>query len=226
MEEKINASEKAYKYIEKKIIEKEWVPGMKISSENQMAKDLGISRVSVREAMEKLVALNVLIKKRGGGTFVNDLSPSMYLNGLLPMILIDSDNLLDILAFRQIIETDSAKLCALNCNDDIIIELEKNYENMKRYKDESEQFYISDFNFHNTIAKGTNNSMIIKISVILTDLLKHHQKDLNVHLGSESGIKDHGKILDAIRSKDPELAELYMRRHLNRTINEIKELNK
>lgn len=226
MDDKKNASKLAYEYIEKKILEKEWVSGMKISSENQLVTELGISRASVREAIEKLVALSVLTKKKGGGTFVNDLSPSMYLNGLLPMILIDSDNLVDILVFRKIIETESAVLCAKNCDQEIIDEMEQSYENMKKYRDNPEEFYINDFNYHYCIAKGTKNTMLLKINSILTDLLKHHQKELNLYLGSESGIKDHGKILEAIKDRDSELAGIYMKRHLNRTIDEIMSINK
>ncbi|MGL1893992.1 MAG: FadR family transcriptional regulator [Spirochaetaceae bacterium] len=224
METKKNISNIAYEYIEKKILSNEWTSGMKISSENKMVTELGISRVSVREAIEKLVTLNVLTKKKGGGTFVNDLSPSMYLNGLLSMILIDSDNLLDILVFRKIIETESAELCAENCDQDLLTELEQCYENMKKFIDDKEKFYFNDFKFHYCIAKGTHNSMIIKINTILTDLLKHHQKELNLHLGSHSGIIDHEKILDAIKNRDPEMAGLFMKRHLTRTINEIKQI--
>jgi DNA-binding FadR family transcriptional regulator len=224
MEEKMNASEKAYRIIESKILSGEWTPGMKISSENQLSKKLGVSRMSVREAMEKLVALNVLTKKQGEGTFVNDLNPSMYLNGLIPMILLDKDNLIDILEFRMIIEVDSVRLCAQRCDDETIKKMEKCYDDMQRFKDQPEKFYMADFNFHIAIAEGTKNSLIIKVNSIMTDLLKFHQKEIHEYLGPQGGLDEHIKILEAMKERDAELASLFMRRHIKRTLDEIRKI--
>lgn len=221
MEIKLNASEKVYKIIEGKILNKEWTPGMKIDSENKLAKELEVSRMSVREAMEKLVALNVLTKKQGEGTFVNELTPSMYLNGLIPMILLDKDNLIDILEFRKIIEVDSARLCAERCNEEDLEALEKCYEDMVKYKDDPDNFYKADYNFHMAIAHGTKNSLIVKVNSIMTDLLMFHQKEIHQYLGPKGGIKEHIEILNAMKSRDSEIVSLLMRRHIDRTLNEI-----
>lgn len=223
--EKLNASEKVYKIIESKILNKEWTPGMKIDSENKLSKELGVSRMSVREAMEKLVALNVLSKKQGEGTFVNDLNPSIYLNGLIPMILLNKDNLVDILEFRIIIEADSARLCAERCDEEDIKVMEQCYEDMLNYKDSPEKFYKADYCFHMAMAKGTKNSLIIKVNSIMTDLLMFHQKEIHQYLGPLGGLKEHIKILEAIRNRDPELASLFTKRHIQRTLDEIKKIN-
>lgn len=224
MQDTINASEKVYKIIIEKLLNKEWTPGMKIASENQLSKELEVSRVSVREAMEKLVALNVITKKKGEGTFVSDLTPSMYLNGLIPMILLDKDNLIDILEFRMIIEVDSAKLCAERCTDEDIEEMERLYLKMKEHQKNPKKFYEADYNFHMAIAKGAKNSLVIKTNSIMTDLLMHHQKEIHQYLGPKGGLKEHIKILEAIKNRDSELASLFMRRHIKRTIDDIKRI--
>lgn len=220
----MNASELVYKTIEERILNKEWTPGMKIASENQLAQELGVSRISVREAIEKLVALNVLSKKQGEGTFVNELSPSMYLNSLIPMILLEKDNLLDILEFRKMMEVDSARICAERCSSDTIEHLERCYQDMCTYKDEPQKFTYADYDFHMSIAKGTGNSLIIKVNSILTDLWKFHQREINKYLGPKGGLYEHKKIIDAIKERDAELAALFMKRHIERTINEIKSI--
>lgn len=221
---RVVASDIVYKTIEEKILNQEWTPGMKIASENQLAQDLGVSRMSVREAIEKMVALDVLNKKQGEGTFVNELSASIYLNGLIPMILLEKDNVIDILEFRKIIESDSAKLCAERCDDETIDFLEKCYMDMCEYKNEPTKFAYADYNFHIGIARGTGNSLIIKVNSILTELWKFHQKKVNQYLGPMGGLYEHKKILDAIRDRDQELAGVFMRRHLERTINDIKRI--
>ena len=224
MENNLQTSEKVYQSIVNKILNEDWVPGSKITSENQLSKELGVSRMSVREAMEKLVALNVLHKKKGGGTYVNDLKPSMYLNGLIPMILLNKDNLQDILEFRMIIEVDSARLCAERCDKEHISLMKKCYEEMLEYKDHPESFYKADYNFHMAIAKGTKNSLIIKVNDIMTDLLMFHHKQIHQYLGPHGGLKEHVNIINAIENRDGELASLFMKRHIKRTLDEIRQI--
>ncbi len=221
---KLNTSDMVYRLIEKKILDQEWTPGTKITSENQLAQELGVSRMSVREAIEKMVALNVLTKRQGEGTFVNELSASIYLNGLIPMILLEKDNLIDILEFRKIIEVDSTRLCAENCDKETIEELEKCYQDMCDFQQESIRFANADYGFHMEIAKGTKNSLVIKINSILTDLWKYHQREINKYLGPLGGLHQHKLILEAIRDKDGELAALYMQRHIQRTLDEIRSI--
>jgi len=221
---KVNTSDIVYKVIEEKILKQEWIPGMKIASENQLAQELGVSRISVREAIEKMVALNVLSKKQGEGTFVNELSASIYLNSLIPMILLEKDNLIDILEFRKVIEVESARLCAERCNPEVIVYLEKCYEQMLDHKNEPAIFSEADYNFHIGIARGTNNSLVIKMNSILTDLWKFHQRETNKYLGPYGGLYEHKKILDAIKEKDVELAGIFMRRHIERTLNDIRSI--
>lgn len=218
---KMNASEVVYRFIEEKIYNKEWTPGMKIASENQLTQDLSVSRMSVREAVEKLVALNVLTKKQGEGTFVNELSPSIYLNGLIPMIILNQDNLVDVLEFRLVIEPDSARLCAERCDEEVIHALEETHRIMCETNNTSVEFAEADYQFHMEIAKGTQNSLIMKVNSVLTDIWKFQQEEINRYLGPSRGVVEHRLILDAIRSRDGKLAELFMKRHVENTIKEI-----
>lgn len=222
--EKISISDMVFKKIEEKIINGDWTPGTKIMSEPQLAKQLNVSRMSVREAIEKMVALGILTKKQGEGTFVNKLEPSIYFNRLIPMITLDLDNYLEILEFRLITEVENARLCAQRHTPEIISELESCYNRMLEFKNDNQKFAEADMDFHLKIAEGTQNSIITKVNVILKNLLEYHQKFLYKSLGPEGGIKDHKMILDAIKNKDSELSTLFMKRHIERTIQDIKTL--
>jgi GntR family transcriptional repressor for pyruvate dehydrogenase complex len=209
--------------IEEKIFNGEWKSGTKIMSEPQLAKELGVSRMSVREAIEKMVALDILTKKQGEGTFVNDLTPAVYMNSLIPMIMLDRDNYLDILEFRLMTEVESARLCAQRCGDEKIEELENCYKVMMDNKDNFEKYSIADMRFHMIIAEGSGNSLVVKVNNVLKSILEYHQKVLYTKLGPTGGIREHKQILDAIKNRDSELSAIYMRRHLERTIKDIKE---
>lgn len=217
------ASDKVLEKIQEKIFSGEWKPGEKIMSENQLAKELSVSRVSVRAAMEKLVTLNIINKKQGGGTFVNNLNPSIYMNSLIPMLILDRDNYIDILEFRLVMEPETTKLCTERCSDDLIKELELCYEDMVKYKDDIKRFTEEDLKFHTKISEGTSNSLIIKVNELLINILEYHQEVLYKNLGPKGGINEHKLILEAIKNRDAELAAIYSRRHVQRTINDVKK---
>ena len=54
------------------IVRRAWPPGSKIPSENQLTRRLGVSRVSLREALQNLASLGLLESRQGGGTYVMD----------------------------------------------------------------------------------------------------------------------------------------------------------
>ncbi|GMQ55877.1 FadR/GntR family transcriptional regulator [Vallitalea sediminicola] len=219
---KERASDIVFKTIKENIISGKWVSGTKIMSETQLASELNVSRISVREAIEKLAALNILSKKQGGGTYVNDLQPSIYFNSLIPMLTLDRDNYMEILEFRLIFETQSMGLCVKRCTDDKIKDMEECYNRMVEYEHDEDRFTDEDLKFHMLIVEGANNSILKKVSEVLGEILRYHQKKLYKELGPGGGIKEHKKMLEAIKDRDEEVAMIYMRRHIERTIEDIK----
>ncbi|WP_319371094.1 FadR/GntR family transcriptional regulator [uncultured Ilyobacter sp.] len=223
---KRKTSDLVFDFIQNKILAGEWKAGEKITSELPLAKELGVSRNSVREAIEKMVTLNVLSKKKGGGTFVREVSETAVFNDLITHITLEKDNYLDILEFRKGFEMQNIKLFLKNSSNEDIEELEEVYLKMEKLKGDSEKFAFYDAEFHRVIARGTKNSIIIKISDILFNLLVFHQKTLNIMLGSESGIRDHRLVLDALKENDVDLSLLFMKKHLNRTIKDVEKIQK
>lgn len=222
--QKKNVSQIVFDKIEQNIINGKWPAGTKITSEPQLVKELGVSRMSVREAIEKLVALGILTKKRGEGTFVNELKPSIYLNSLIPMIMVEKVDYLEILEFRLIMEVESIRLFIKKASDKDIDELREYYEDMVKYRNDAQEFAYADTNFHMKIAEGTSNSLIKKVNSVLKKLLEYHQEGLYENLGPEGGLREHKKILEAVENRDEDLASLFIKRHIERTINDIKKL--
>ncbi|MBU3145375.1 FadR/GntR family transcriptional regulator [Clostridium sp. CF012] len=220
---KTRASDKVYDKIQEKIFSGEWKAGTKIMPELQMADEFKVSRVSVREAIEKLATLNIVIKKHGGGTYINDLKADLFLNNLIPMISLDANSYMSVLEFRLIMEAETAGLCAKRCAPELLIELEQCYEKMVEYQGDIEKFTEMDLEFHMKIAQGAGNLLIIKVEEVFRNILSYHQKISYKNLGPSGGIREHKFILDAIKNSDSELARLYSRRHIERTIRDLIE---
>ena len=224
MPKAFHVNEIVYHAVIQKILNKEWLPGMKISSENQLAQELGVSRTSVREAIGKLVAEGILCKRRGEGTFVRQLTSSIQLNSLIPNIMLDVFNVLEVQEFRMIFEAGSTRLCAQRCSPELIEKLQATYDTMCRVNRVSKEYAEADYEFHRLIGEGSGNSLVIKMNEIMINLLKMQQLKTNEYLGPSGGLAEHKKILEAIRERDAEIAEIYMQRHLQVTIDRIRKV--
>ena len=214
-------SEKVFEYLKESIMNHKWQDDERITPEIQLAKELGVGRNAVREAIEKLVGMQILIKKKGKGTYINSDPINYEFNQMFINSILNRDDYLDILIFRKTFEPENVKMFIKNANEKDYKELEEHYLMMKKYQNDIEKFSYHDAQFHHTLACGTKNSIIIKISNVLSNIMISHQKNLNLILGSENGMKEHKLLLEAIKDKDADLAFYFMRKHIMRTINDI-----
>jgi len=220
-------SNEVFEQIKENIINGEWKPGDKIPAENELKDMFGISRNSVRTALQKLIALGILSSKQGEGTFVSDLSPGMFMNALIPMLMLDNDGLLEILEFRQIIETESVKLAAQRATVEDIEALAKLVEAMNIMVGDNyhaQTFAETDSDFHEMLVKCARNSVLMKVYMIIRELLLSNQMDIQRLMGPALAFKYHPMILDAIKRRDQFIASELMKEHIEATIENIKNM--
>jgi GntR family transcriptional regulator, transcriptional repressor for pyruvate dehydrogenase complex len=217
MEKITTPKEVVFKKIQDDIIHGKWKPKMKIPSENELSKELNVARVSVREAIEKMVALGILEKRHGKGTYIKQLDPSISFNSLVPSIIleINKDTAIEIQELRLSLDVGSAKLCAEKRDANDIKRLEEIYEKMAANIKDIDRFIYFDALFHRAIAEGTKNRIYKKLYDILYDLFEYHQKKIANREGLPIvALRMHKKILNAIIEKDEFSAAKYMEQHL------------
>lgn len=215
------ASDRAFQYITDKISSGEWVPGMKIETEEQLCSNLEVSRIAVRQAMERLSAMSVLKKVQGSGTYVNK-PEDASLMGIM-YYPFSAETMLMILEFRRMFDPYNSMLCASNASPEEKEALRQNYEEMITFKDDPQEFQLHDISFHHMIAEGTHNFIIRQTSSMLTDLLKWHQKFQYDNIGPDNSIKWHGRMVEAICAGDGEFASVCARIHIDNSIRYIKD---
>jgi GntR family transcriptional repressor for pyruvate dehydrogenase complex len=218
-----SASLKVYNYVMEKIVSNVWKPRARIMSENQLAVELNVSRIAVREALEKLSAFGLLNKKQGYGTVVNEINSSILLNNLVPIIALNQNGIKDIIEFRIHFEVGNVEMFMKNYDEDAVNQLRSYYEEMCSNYNNPEQYNLYDFQFHKAIAMGTKNPIVISITDILHSILKHNITRLYENVGPAVAMYYHKVILEAIEKKDSELACLLMRRHLEAALQQVSE---
>ncbi len=211
--------ERVYHFILGKISNRQWPVNSKILTENELCSTLGVSRIAVREAVERLVTLGLLVKKQGSGTYVAAPDADSCFNSLFPMILLDETNTLLLLEFRCQFEYGNIKLFMQHHRPEDIVALEENFAAMVAARPVNlELSGHLDFEFHQIIAMATRNPFVIRISNILTGILRTHQKLLHKLGDPDNPVEYHGDIIKYLKRGDGEMAALLMRKHIGISI--------
>jgi GntR family transcriptional repressor for pyruvate dehydrogenase complex len=214
--------DQVFEQLRDRILERTWAPGTKIPSENALGVALGVSRVSIREALHMLASLGLLETRHGGGTYVREYTGDVFLNPLLPMLALDTPDILHVLEYRKIVEKGIVSLVVKRAGNAEIEELEQAFLAMKEHRNDARAFAQADLSFHLALAKATGNPVVIKVNAVITDILKVSMYAIVGSLGSRDGLYYHRRILDAIEDRDEPRAESLMEEHVERTIRRLK----
>ena len=198
-------SERVFNTLKEAIVSGELAQGSKIT-EDVLAKKYGISRGPLREAIRRLESLRLLVRIPHAGTRVVTLTPEM---------------MEEIYTVREALEGMSARLAATRMSDSDIEELRqllKKHESTIEESEGKEYFQREgDLDFHYCIARASNNEWLIQpLSSELYQLLRMcRYRSSQAPERPIRALNEHKQIVEAIAQRDPELAELLMRRHIS-----------
>ena len=116
-------SDQVYVQLKENIVKGIWQPGEKIPSENQLVSLFGVSRASIRMAIQRMITLGLLESRVGDGTYVRAFTPGAFVNELVSLGLKPADQL-EIMEFRKALETEALKLAVERATDEDLAELE------------------------------------------------------------------------------------------------------
>lgn len=220
---KSSVGEQVFEQLKNQLLNNEWKQGEKIPSENDLADAFGVSRATVRQAIQKLTVLGLLETRLGEGSFVKEAKPGLYMNTIIPIAYLGQNSFEEVLEFRRKIEGVVAELATEKITEDDIKELEKCYRNMELYKEDLEQFSKSDFEFHLTIAEATKNSLFIEIYNIIHDILYDAMTKVVIKRGNSAGLCYHKLLLEAMKKGDSKEVRMLMDEHMEDTVNTFRK---
>ena len=93
---KVNIGDQVYNQMKDQIMSGVWVPGEKIPSENQLMEVFGVSRGTVRQAIQKLSAVGLLETRRGEGSYVGQLGLANYFQSAVSAAFLNEDELKEV----------------------------------------------------------------------------------------------------------------------------------
>ena len=223
-EESLNGTRKARKSYEQiiahvrgEISSGELRPGDRLPPETDLARSLGVSRPTVREALKVLEALNVLESSTGptGGTFVkslDDVGVAEYLTDSITLLL-DTDELTpeELWSAREAIEILSVNMAAARRTEQDLAMMRRIIES-----DEDKDFeaYFPDITFHRAIASASKNRLLslfmLSICMTISTLAERYVLPEAKQVSQDQ----HRLIYEAILDQDEALARMRMKEHL------------
>ncbi|MDX9717930.1 MAG: GntR family transcriptional regulator [Thauera sp.] len=165
--------------IETLILEGSLRPGERLPAERALAEDFGVSRPSLREAIQKLVARGLLISRHGGGTFVSDSLGSSFRDPMLELLENNPEAQRDLIEFRHTLEGACAYYAALRATDLDRQRLKAAFERvqdcyLQQGRVSRSEEGRADALFHLAIAEASHNAVLLHTIRSLFDLLEHN----------------------------------------------------
>jgi GntR family transcriptional repressor for pyruvate dehydrogenase complex len=190
-------------------------PGERLPSERSLALEFRVGRPSVREAIKALQILDVLDSRHGDGTFIK--SRAGLSGGWPSQVDLDTHNidLIELLEVRKMIEPTAAALSAARRNEKQLGAMEAEVVAQEKRPDDRENLVRHDYLFHEAILQAAGNSVLQDVARFLAPLLLRSRKLTGKSTPNPRiAIQQHRIILEAIRRRDPDIAEQAMRTHL------------
>lgn len=196
----------------------EWGPGHRLPGERQLAEEMGVSRVSIRAALQSLKTQGLLDAVQGGGTRVIATSAAMD-PGMLELVRVSRENLHDLAEIRAILEGWAVRRAARNRTDEDLAELTRIMEATQADIAAGAHKSENDVCFHLALAKAAGSGIYLHIMAVIRGVLHqmvdyHRYQLFNEPEDDRVVMEQHRAVLDAVRARDADAAESALRAHL------------
>jgi DNA-binding GntR family transcriptional regulator len=200
-------SSKVYKVLKEMTADYRFQPGVRLNVE-KVAKELGVSRTPVWEAVRRLEQEGLLKNIPNRGVF---------------MIEMTLEKAFEVFQVRETLERLAGRLAAQNVDDKLIQRMAKCLGEQLEAVEEGDLFRYSqlDFDFHSMIYKMTRNIFLQEV----LDSIKTKMQPFNIDLKPilMQLYQNHVEILEALQEKDPDRVEEVLNKHNEKVLNHIKE---
>ncbi|MET9762845.1 FadR/GntR family transcriptional regulator [Streptomyces sp. NPDC006372] len=203
-------------------------PGSKLPPEPELAAQLGLSRNLAREAVKALAVARVLEVRRGDGTYVTSLQPSLLfgnLGGAVELLQGDSGALLDLMEVRRLLEPAATALAATRISDEQLTQVRKHLDAMRAARDDVEALNAHDAAFHHAVVSATGNESLLTLleGVSGRTLRARIWRGLVDSRVAGRTIEEHEAIFAALSARDPALSQAAALLHVSNTERWLRE---
>jgi DNA-binding GntR family transcriptional regulator len=167
--------------------------------EQSLAAEYGISRTPLREALKVLAAEGLVTMKLRRGAYVTEVS---------------ARDLAEVYHLLALLESDAAMAVAQHATASQIAELELLHQELEARVADRDRFFAANERFHIKLLEIADNRWRIQLVADLRKVMKlnrHHSLFKQGRL--EASLKEHRRIMAAIKARDPVRVQQLMHQH-------------
>ena len=207
--------------IEQMLVDGRLQPGQKLLPERELAVQFGVSRPSLREAIQRLEARGLLYRRQGGGTYVQQELRSGLTDPLFDLLQNNPESRFDLLEFRHVLEGVAAYYAALRGTESDFAQIRAAQAGIEQAQAEAdlqgEATAVAEF--YQVMMAASHNSVLVHLVRAMRSLLEHNIlrniEVLNQRPGVVNRIRRHrADLIAAILSGQPEQARDACHEHL------------
>ena len=199
-------------------------PGDKLPNEVDLARQLGVARSSLREAVRSLVVGGVLEASPGRGTIVAAPIGRKLAQELIPSLT--NAAVRDFYELRVFLEGEAAARAATNWTPSQMKDIEAAHQSINKLIQARKSWFSANVRFHSAVARASGNSAFFYcIRSILSSFREPREMMDDLPSTPKDDMEDHAAIVAAIKERKPDKARAVMELHLERTLVKLDELD-
>lgn len=196
----------------------EFKGGDKLPNQNEFASQLGVSRTSLREAINRLTLLGAIEQRPGYGTVIKAPAAVSYIDHLAQPMIKDEKATIELLEFRRVIELGAVELAVARASEDQIAEMGLILDEMARANADNRvnDFTKNDISFHILICESSGNRILLHHFITIQGQLEQFMREKSYAFPflRRPSLNLHGSIYKAFRNRDRRAAMRHMDKHL------------
>lgn len=191
-------------------------PGDELPSERQLASTLGVSRETVRSAIGVLQARRMVEVSQGSRTRVLGTGPFRLHESVSTLGDLKNRSIEEVSEARAAVEVQVIWLAAQRITNQQLQRLDALVTEQETMLKDPVRFQISDQEFHNTLYRACGNNLLADVvSDFYGYALEYRRRVLQRDGAISRSVKEHRAIVEALKTRTPELAVQAMQRHLD-----------
>jgi GntR family transcriptional repressor for pyruvate dehydrogenase complex len=190
-------------------------PGDKLPAERELAATMHVSRPVLREALRALSIMKVIEIRQGAGTYVTALEPQQLVSHLDFVFSKDTVALAQVLETRRVVEVGNVRLAARRITPAQLDRLGEIVADLRATVGDADRFSTHDIEFHDVVCEAAGNFLLGQFMSIINTLAKVSRERTGAAPEFRARVvRDHERILRALRAHDEDAAARSMGVHL------------
>ena len=213
---KTRLSEMVGEQIKEAILTGRYKPGEKLPSEKSLCESFQVGRAVVRESLRSLESGGLISIKRGsaGGIFAKELEPNALTTTFEWMVGLNNVSLEELTTTRAAVEMAVFHTAKDHLSPKCLMELQESIDRAKKALEEGLHDQ-KNREFHLILARMTGNKLLTAVTVALLELMhKFVDQSGYSYKRKKKFIEEHQQILDFLRKKKFEEAEMCFEKHI------------